>query len=119
MLPLIKPVIGAIGIVGRELVAMVRLPSTLLGVADTLTAIRQDVDELNQEMRRMRAGVDEIGENTEPVPEQLAQISEGFALLGPELHAINQAVRPLRRARARFSGGAPPQPAGDEASSAA
>lgn len=104
MLPLVKPVIGVLGLVGKELVAIVRLPSTLVGVAGTLVAIREDVERLNEEMLRMRRGVDEIGENTEPLPEQLAQISEGFALLGPELHEINKAVRPLRRARARLSG---------------
>jgi hypothetical protein len=54
----------------------------------------------------MRAGVDGLSDNVEPLPEQMAQIAEGFALLGPELHDINQAVRPLRRARARLGGAA-------------
>lgn len=105
-MPLVKPVMVVLGVVGRELAAIVRLPSSLIGVSDHLAAIREDVERLNAEVTRMRMGVDELGEYTEPMPEQMAQIAEGFALLGPELHAINQAVRPLRRARARLSGGA-------------
>lgn len=103
---LVKPVFGVLAIAGTELLAIVRLPSALLGVAGHLAAIREDVEELGADVRRMRMGVDGLGEHVEPLPEQMAQIAEGFALLGPELHAINQAVRPLRRARARLSGSA-------------
>lgn len=106
----VKPVVGMLGAVAGELIALVRLPSTLVGVGRDLSSIRADVQTLDEEVRRMRAGVDGLGVHVEPVPEQMAQIAEGFALLGPELHDINQAVRPLRRARARLAGGGAAQP---------
>lgn len=119
MLPLVvKPVVGVLGTIAGELIALVRLPSTLVGVGRDLNAIRADVQTLDEEVRRMRAGVDGLGTYVEPLPEQMAQIAEGFALLGPELHDINQAVRPLRRARARL-GGSAAQPADSAQSGAA
>lgn len=102
----VKPLVGVVGTVAGELIALLRLPSTLVGVGHSLEEIREDVRTLDEEVRRMRAGVDGLGEHVEVLPEQLAMISEGFALLGPELHDINQAVRPLRRARARLGGSA-------------
>ena len=120
MLQLVKPLVGVVGTIGREVFAILRLPSTLVGVGHSLEEIREDVRTLDEEVRRMRAGVDGLGEHVEVLPEQLAMINEGFALLGPELHDINQAVRPLRRARARLGGGTVAQQQhDDDATSAA
>jgi hypothetical protein len=97
MLPLaVKPLIGLLGTVAGEVVAFVRLPSTLVGVAANLSAIREDVRTLDEEVRRMRMGVNEINDSMDT---RLTEVSE-------ELASVAGALRPLRRARSRLSGAA-------------
>jgi chromosome segregation ATPase len=78
-----------------------------------LASIAARVDSLDGEVARMRKAVEDlrqdvrvVREAVDPLDQRLREVRQAFERLEPELTDIGLAVRPLRRARARFGGGA-------------